>query len=297
MLNSMTGFAALSGNAPHHSWAWEIRGVNGKGLDLRLRMPDWIEGLEPEIRARLSKRIARGNVTVSLRVRALPEAGRAQLDPERVAEVIEALGRVSEIAQARGVTLETARASDILALRGVFEETGDEVDVTGLRQKLLEAFDEVAADFCAARTREGAALADVLTGQLAQIETLVARATREAEARGPQAEEQFRAALSRVSHVAEVAVDEGRIAQELALLAMRADVTEELDRLKTHCGAARDLLNGGSPLGRKLDFLSQEFNREANTLCSKSQNSALTATGLELKSMIEQMREQVQNVE
>lgn len=297
MLNSMTGFTSLSGASERYTWMWEMRGVNGKGLDIRLRLPDWIEGLDAEIRARLSKTLARGNLNVSLRVRAVISAGTAQLDTEKVESVLSALQSIEAQAMDSGVSLAPSRASDILSLRGVFEDSGDDDDTADLRKDVLTAFDQALKDFRAMRQTEGQALETLLMDQIGQIETLVDEAAAQAEARRPQSEAQFRAALARVGGVADIAVDETRIAQELALLAVRADVTEELDRLRTHCDAARALLSTGSPIGRKLDFLTQEFNREANTLCSKSQNKDLTATGLELKSVIEQMREQVQNVE
>ncbi len=297
MLNSMTGFTSLSGASERYTWMWELRGVNGKGLDLRLRLPDWIEGLDAEIRARLSKALARGNLNVSLRLRALPARGAAQLDAERVQAVLEAVQMIEARALEKGLSFAPSRASDLLSLRGVFDESAEEADTTDLRRAVLASFDQALEDFHAVRRAEGAALAALLTGQIGEIEALVGQAVAQAEARKPQAEAQFRAALARVRGEGDVAVDEARIAQELALLAVRADVTEELDRLKTHCAAARALLAAGSPVGRKLDFLMQEFNREANTLCSKAQNADLTATGLDLKSVIEQMREQVQNVE
>lgn len=297
MLNSMTGFTSLSGASERYSWVWELRSVNGKGLDIRLRVPDWIEGLDAELRSRLSKALKRGNLNVSLRLKAIDSGGMAHLDMEKVSAVLSALQEIEAHAMDEGVSLAPSRATDILAFRGVFEESGEETNTTPLRNALLANFDQALEDFCNARQSEGQSLAVILEDQIRQIEALVDQAIEQAEARKPQAEAQFRAALARVGGVPEVAIDETRIAQELALLAVRADVTEELDRLKTHCEAARSLLDAGSPLGRKLDFLTQEFNREANTLCSKSQNTDLTATGLELKSVIEQLREQVQNVE
>ena len=297
MLNSMTGFTSLSGAFVNHTWIWELRGVNGKGLDIRLRLPDWIDGLDAEVRARLSKALSRGNLNVSLRVRSLPAAGKEQLDAERVDVALTALQAIEAKAAEKGVSLAPSRSIDILALRGVFEDTADEGELSDLRTAILEGFDQALSDFLAARQAEGQALATVVSDQFDRIETLTEQATAQAVARRPEAEAQLRAALGRVSTLPDLAVDEARIAQELALLAVKADVTEELDRLKTHCDAGRALLRKGSPLGRKLDFLTQEFNREANTLCAKSQSKDLTATGLELKSVIEQMREQVQNVE
>jgi len=165
-----------------------------------------------------------------------------------------------------------------------------------MRTALMKTFDAALADFVAMRGTEGAALAEVLAGQLSEIETLVAEAARVVETRRDEQADRTRAALARVMENVEGA-DEGRIAQELALIAVKSDVTEELDRLGAHVSAARALLAEPGPVGRKLDFLMQEFNREANTLCSKSGSSALTQVGLALKTVIDQMREQVQNVE
>lgn len=297
MLHSMTGFASLPGTSDRFAWVWELRSVNGKGLDIRLRLPDWIEGLEAEVRGRLLKSLSRGNVSASLRLRALPAAGAASLDTGQVDATLSALHEIEVRAAARGVALTPSSATDILAVRGVFDETGADDDSASLRRDVLAAFDTIITDFVAARKSEGAALAGLLERQVDQIAALVEEAGAKADARRPDAEVQFRAALARVMDATDRTVDETRIAQELALLAVKSDVTEELDRLRAHCDAARALLAEGSPVGRKLDFLAQEFNREANTLCSKSQNSDLTATGLELRSVIDQMREQVQNVE
>jgi uncharacterized protein (TIGR00255 family) len=196
----------------------------------------------------------------------------------------------------RGFSLAPATAADVLAVRGVFETGGEEQDTEALCKAVLADFDAVLAAFLEMRETEGKALAGVLGRQLDQIADLTEQAATAAEARRPEIEANFRDALRRVMQTAEGA-DEGRIAQELAMLAVKSDVTEELDRLRAHVTAARDLVAKGSPVGRKLDFLMQEFNREANTLCSKSQNASLTAIGLELKTVIDQMREQVQNVE
>ncbi|MWD28885.1 DUF1732 domain-containing protein, partial [Aquicoccus sp. SCR17] len=191
-------------------------------------------------------------------------------------------------------------AADLLALRGVMEPAqaseDDEAGRAALARAVQAGLDAALEDFLEMRRSEGAALAALLEDHLAEIAALTEQAAEEAEARRPEAATALRAALARVMENAENA-DPDRVAQELALLAVKADVTEELDRLRAHVAAARDLLAAGGAVGRRLDFLMQEFNREANTLCSKSQASVLTATGLELKAVIERMREQVQNVE
>ncbi len=292
----MTGFAASRGSHDSYSWAWELRSVNGKGLDLRLRVPDWIEGLETALRARIGKAVARGNVTLNLRLQSEDQGGRLSINSAQLDDVLTAMAEVEARAMAQGLSLAPARPGDILSVRGVLETTSTEQDITGLHAALLADFEAVLDSFADMRAREGAALAVVLGTQLDDIARLTDAAASAAEARRPKVAEALKQALARVLDNTERA-DPDRIAQELALLAVKADVSEEIDRLTAHVGAARDLLEAGAPVGRKLDFLTQEFNREANTLCSKAQSAPLTAIGLELKTVIDQMREQVQNVE
>jgi uncharacterized protein (TIGR00255 family) len=292
----MTAFAAAKGEFEGQSWAWELRSVNGKGLDLRLRVPDWIESLEVGLRARLSKAVARGNVSLTLRMQNDERSGALTLNAALLEDVLAAMTAIEARAMDRGLSLAPANAADIVALRGVLE-TGTSAEDTGaLCRALLADFEGVLESFLDMRRAEGAALAQVLGAQLDEIETLTKEAEEVAEARRDDLSQSFRAALARVLEAASGA-DEGRVAQELAMMAVKLDVTEEIDRLRAHVGAARELIAQGSPMGRKLDFLSQEFNREANTLCSKAQNTGLTRIGLGLKTVIDQMREQVQNVE
>ena len=296
MLRSMTAFASAKGATGGFSWTWELRSVNGKGLDLRLRVPDWIEGLEAALRAGLSKALTRGNVNLALRVQAEDQTGRLALNAGQLHDVLTAMAEVEAQAMDRGLSLAPATAADILGLRGVLDAGAGAQDTTALRAALLEDFEALLAAFVEMRETEGAALKEVLDDQLDQIATLTEQAAKAAEARQPEMQKATRAALVRVMENTDGA-DEARVAQELALIAVKADVTEEIDRLRAHVQAARDLLAQGSPIGRKIDFLSQEFNREANTLCSKAQNAGLTNVGLDLKAVIDQMREQVQNVE
>lgn len=292
----MTAFASRTGAHDRFAWSWELRGVNGKGLDLRLRVPDWIDGLEAGLRARLGQGLARGNVTVALRLQAGEGAQVPRLQTAQLEAALDAMAEIETRAMARGVSLAPATAADLLALRGIFE-TGAEArtDTGALCAALLADFEPVVQDFLDMRAREGTALHGILTRQIVRIAELTEQAAKEAKARRPEMEAAFRASVARLMR--EGAGDETRLAQELALLAVKADVTEEIDRLRAHVTAAHALLAQGSPVGRKLDFLAQEFNREANTLCSKAQNTGLSATGLELKTVIDQMREQVQNVE
>lgn len=295
---SMTGFAARRGSGAGYAWVWDLRSVNGKGLDLRLRVPDWIDGLEVAIRADLQKAVTRGNVSLTLKV--AQDEGRDdtafRLNDRALAAALAALAKVEAVAMETGLTLGQPTAADVLTLRGVIDAGAQETDTTPLRAALLADLPGLISDFQAMRGAEGTALAVVLTGQLDQIARLAADAARETAARAATQTDTLREALARVLGATD-AVDETRLAQELALLAVKTDVTEELDRLAAHVDAARAHVADPAPVGRRLDFLMQEFMREANTLCSKAQSLALTRIGLDLKTVIDQMREQVQNVE
>ena len=296
MIQSMTAFASRTGQIDSVSWAWEMRGVNARGLDLRLRLPDGIDGLESALRKAVGDALARGNITVNLRLNRDDAVGTLEVDEAQLDTVLKALDHVQDRAFAMGVTLAQPTAADVLGQRGVLVAAKMDDASDALRERLMADIQLLLADFVEMRAREGKALRDVIAAQLEQINELTTAAERAAIARQSQAAAQLTAALRRVvDDVTEV--EEGRIAQELALLAVKADVTEEIDRLRAHVDAAKALLTEDKPIGRKLDFLAQEFNREANTLCSKAQDKALTAIGLDLKAVIDQMREQVQNVE
>jgi uncharacterized protein (TIGR00255 family) len=295
---SMTGFAARRGSGVGYSWAWDLRSVNGKGLDLRLRVPDWIDGLEAALRAELQKTLTRGNVGLTLKVTQDDAGGDAgiRLNDTVLGAALAAVAQVERAAMDAGVTLRQATAADVLTLRGVIDATAQDADTGPLRAAVLADLLGLLADFAAMRASEGAALATVLAAQLDRVATLTADAQAETASRASTQAETLRDALARVLAATD-AVDETRLAQELALLAVKTDVTEELDRLAAHVAAARALVADTAPVGRKLDFLMQEFMREANTLCSKAQSLVLTRIGLDLKTVIDQMREQVQNVE
>jgi uncharacterized protein (TIGR00255 family) len=295
-LMSMTGFAERRGAGAGADWVWEIRAVNGKGLDLRLRLPEGIEGLEQAARAAVAAQVARGNVTLTLKLARGGEAGAPRVNAAGLAAALDALATVSQVAAQRGIELRQTAASDILTLRGVLETAAAEEDTGPLLAALLADLDAALAAFNAMRAAEGQALAAVIAGQIARVADLSAAAREAAEARRPLMEQALRDNLARVLAGAAEA-DPARIAQELALLVVKADVTEELDRLAAHVAAAGRLLAEKGAVGRKFDFLMQEFMREANTLCSKSGNADLTRIGLDLKTVIDQMREQVQNVE
>ncbi|MCU0904737.1 MAG: YicC family protein [Tabrizicola sp.] len=295
---SMTGFAARRGSGAGYAWVWDLRSVNGKGLDLRLRVPDWIDGLEAALRADLQKGLTRGNVSLTLKVTQDDSRDDAafRINAEMLGAAFTALAKVETAAMAAGVTLRQPTAADVLTLRGVIDATAAETDMAPLRTALMADLPGLLADFAAMRASEGSALAALLSAQLDRIAALTADARAETANRAATQADTLRDALERVLAATD-AVDETRLAQELALLAVKTDVTEELDRLAAHVAAARELAAEAAPVGRKLDFLMQEFMREANTLCSKAQSLALTRIGLDLKTVIDQMREQVQNVE
>ncbi len=299
MMTSMTGYAARRGVGAGYVWSWDIRSVNGKGLDLRLRVPDWIEGLEPSIRADLQKVLSRGNVSLTLKVSqddAADAPTAMRINDAALSATLTALARIEEAAIVAGLPLTRPSAADILGIRGVLDATTQDADTTALRALLAADLAGLLADFAAMRRAEGAALASVIGAQIDRIAALTAGAQTEAEARNGTQSDRLQESLTRVLGLVE-GVDPARLAQELALLAVKADVTEELDRLAAHVAAVRTLIADHGPVGRKLDFMMQEFMREANTLCSKAQSMALTRIGLDLKTVIDQMREQVQNVE
>ena len=294
MLSSMTGFARSEGALEGLSWAWELRSVNGRGLDLRVRLPTGFDALEPALREEAGKRLKRGNVTANLTVKR-EEQPRLAPDPVALDQMLALALELST----RIPGAEPPRAEALLALPGVLRQTaaaGTEEMAAAQLAAAHKGFAAALDALTAARANEGTRLAGVLTGQIDEIAALCARAGEEAA--GQPAAQRARMMETVQSLLAEIpALPEERIAQEVALLAAKSDVREELDRLAAHLHAATALLAEGANIGRRFDFLVQEFNREANTLCSKSASVALTTTGLKLKATIEQLREQVQNIE
>jgi uncharacterized protein (TIGR00255 family) len=293
-LVSMTGFAEAQGAREGTRWRWEAKSVNGRGLDLRLRTPPGFDGIEPAARMLAGERFKRGSLQVSLTLEG-PEGVRGlRVDAVALASAVRI---AKEIATETG--LPPARIDGLLALKGVIvQDEGALGDATerarrdaAILETLASAFDALAR----ARKTEGAKLAAVLNQHMSEIERLTDEAASLAASQPAALRDRLAAQLKEVLDSNDVAED--RLAQEVALLALRADVREELDRLCSHVHEARALLASGEAVGRKLDFLAQEFNREANTLCSKSSDIALTRTGLALKAMIDQFREQAQNVE
>ncbi|MGR3794886.1 YicC/YloC family endoribonuclease [Vannielia sp. SX4] len=298
MVNSMTGFATRSQQGSDFSWSWELRGVNGKGLDLRLRLPEWIGGLEQALRTELNKALVRGNVSLSLRLQRSRSDGQMRLDSTQLSQVLSALSAITREAERAGVELKAPTTAEILSMKGIADDPNSLSDgeLVALRSKLVADFRPLLDSFIEMRATEGAALHAVMLAHLDKVAKLVREARPVAEERKAEMAASLKENLARVLENAK-GLDQDRVAQEVALLALKSDVTEELDRLEAHVTASRDLLASADAVGRKLDFLCQEFNREANTLCSKAQAVELTRIGLDLKAAIDQMREQVQNIE
>lgn len=293
-LASMTGFARSHGALGPWSFAWELKTVNSKGLDLRLRTPPGFDSVEVKARASISAKLARGACSANLTARRADAGGAARVDRAALDRLIAALDGIPLDANLRPASLD-----GLLAVRGVVEIVEPEDDDKSraeLEKAILASLDEALAALVAARRTEGAALGGILLRRLDNIAALTARAdaapARQPEAMRARLAQQLAAILENAN-----ALDPQWLHREAALLAVKADIREELDRLQTHVASAKELLAGGGPVGRRLDFLAQELGRESNTFCAKVNDAALSAIGLELKFEVEQWREQVQNIE
>ncbi|MBX6368321.1 MAG: YicC family protein [Rhodospirillales bacterium] len=290
----MTGFARAEGSHGDLAFAWELKSVNGKGLELRFRLPPGYDALEPSLRGALAQRFKRGNITASLTFTRSAGAAPVRINREALAEIVAVMNEIgAELAVA------PPRLDGLLALRGVLESVEAEEDEATREARsaaVLAVWEEALDALAAMREAEGRRLEAFLDERLAEIAGLVTAAERSAAAQPEAIKARLRAMVEALLE-ASPALPEDRLAQEAALLLSRADVREELDRLNAHVAAARALLAEANNVGRRLDFLCQELNREANTLCSKSADLELTSIGLALKASIEQFREQVQNIE
>ena len=293
-ISSMTGFARASGSAQGLFWQWEIKSVNGKALDVRLRVPPGFEALEAPVRTALAQAFKRGNLQVSLTVSGDIARETVRLNQDVLNRLVEAGEALRE-----RIGGEPLRADVLLSIRGVVDVATVPEDEATLEQRnaaMLRSFDDALKSLAEARREEGARLQSILTAQVQRVAEL-AEAARVNPARSVEA---IRTRLAeQVARLLETGagLDPDRLHQEAVLAATRADIQEELDRLNSHVEAALALLSSSEAIGRKFDFLAQEFNREANTLCSKASDRSLTLIGLDLKTVIDQMREQVQNIE
>jgi uncharacterized protein (TIGR00255 family) len=293
-LSSMTGFARSHGVCGSYAWAWEIKSVNGKGLDLRLRLPSGWDAVEAAARTRAAEVLSRGSIQAGLTIDRSGAAPAVQVNTAVLEAILAAARQLSRRVEASPPTLD-----GLLGLKGVIE-IGDATESEEERQSAETAvtagFAEAIAALAEMRRHEGEALARILSARLDEIGALTARAElvpgRRPEAIRARLAEQVAALLAQSDRF-----DPDRLHQEAILIATKADVREELDRLAAHVAQAKALIEQGGSIGRRLDFLAQELNREANTLCAKSNDVELTNIGLELKAAVEQFREQVQNVE
>ena len=291
---SMTGFAEAHGSHEGARWRWEIRSVNGRGLDLRLRTPPGFDAIEPPARMLAAERFKRGTLQATLTIEAGVGAQGLRIDPVALAAAVRI---AKEVAADTG--LAPARVDGLLALKGVIvqDETAplEDRDRAARDAAIVETLAAALDALVRARANEGQKLLAVLSAHVGDIERLTREAGALAAAQPAALRERLATQVKEM--LAAGTLPEERLAQEVALLAVKADIREELDRLRAHVHEARALLGAGEAVGRKLDFLAQEFNREANTLCSKSSDIQLTRTGLALKAAIDQFREQAQNVE
>jgi uncharacterized protein (TIGR00255 family) len=293
-IKSMTGFARAAGQWQSISWIWEIKSVNGRNLDMRCRLPSGFEALELPLRRKIAEHLTRGSVSASLTLRGQMRDAGVRINRDILDQLISLAG-----AMGKHEGVEPARLDGLLNVTGVVTiEEGDysDDDLAAREALMLKSLDQALAALTGARAEEGGRLQAVLARHLDEIARLAEEA-RDCPAASPEAiRQKFEARIGEfLGNMA--GVDPARLAQEAALLATRADVREELDRLFSHIKAAEDLLKSREAVGRRFDFLAQEFNREANTLCSKSNDADLTRIGLDLKARIDQFREQVQNIE
>lgn len=291
----MTGFARADGQLNGSSWAFEVRSVNGRGLDLRFRLPPGHDSLESRARDVALRRLARGSVTVSLDLTRATSLPAIRLNEAALSQVLAAADRVRSLTGAGPITVE-----GLLGIRGVLEtvEPEETADGEAARQAaLLETFGAALDGLIEARAREGDRLREVISRQLEEIERLVAVVAASPARRPDAIARRLADQVQRLWGAANNGLDPDRLHQEAVVLAAKADVEEELQRLIMHLASARELLAEDGPSGRKLEFLTQEFNREANTLCSKSNDPEISRAGLAMKVVIDQMREQVANIE
>jgi uncharacterized protein (TIGR00255 family) len=293
-IKSMTGFARAEGAYQGCAWHWEVRSVNGRGLDVRLRLPPGYEQVEPRVREAIAGHIARGSLSVALSYERGDTGTEIRINERALAQVMVAAARIRTLTDAA-----PPRVDGLITIKGVLDivdDAGDPEQAAARSEVMLKSLDGALIALVAARAAEGARLASTINGQLDEIERLV-RVVQQSPARTREAiEARLKEQVSRLLEASN-GFDPARLHQEAVLLATRADVEEELQRLVSHISAARALVAENGAVGRQLDFLAQEFNREANTLCSKASDIEITRAGLALKTVIDQLREQVQNIE
>ena len=291
----MTGFSRATGTLGVWSWTWELKSVNAKGLDVRMRLPMGFDSFEPSARAMMSRVFSRGNISAGLVLKLTQSSVGYRINEDHLSVLLEAISKLKEqVPDASPPSMD-----GLLGLKGVIEPIEDDVDEearSALEEALMVSLQDAAKDLASVRSEEGARLTAALETHIITIEELCVQASAVAETQETairsRMNEQIAAIMEDVS-----GLDAGRLEQEVALLMTKADIREELDRLAAHVESVRELMRAGGAIGRRLDFLCQELNREANTVCSKAHETALTRIGLDMKATIEQFREQVQNIE
>jgi len=294
-LQSMTGFARGEGSYGRYRIVWELRSVNGKGLDIRLRLPAGLERLEPDVRRFVGEKVTRGNIQASLALAASETKLEAVLNREALEAVLSLRADLADVIDPAPLRLDT-----LLGIRGIVdirEAEESEEEAAARDAEILACLRQALVHLMQMREQEGAALAEVMGRQVDRIEELTMAVERDPSRTPEEIARRLQQQVAPLLQDGSQSLDPVRLHAEVALLATKADLREEIDRLKAHVAATRELLAKGGPVGRRLDFLAQEFNRESNTICSKSNSATVTAAGVELKVVIDQFREQVQNLE
>ena len=292
--HSMTGFASVEGSNKNARWNWEVRSLNGKGLDFRLRIPPGCEHLQPQIRNLVTKKFCRGNLQIKLTLERGENKTVPVVNQEALDAVIIAIAKLQ-----REIKCVPPAAEQILAIKGImdssdFEES--EFERVTLSKSVIEDFKKLLSELKISRAGEGAMISQIVIDHLAVLEKIVMGVANDTSRHPEQIKKRLNKQISQYLDTTS-GLDLDRLHQEAAILATKADLCEEIDRLNVHINSARKLLSSEGPIGRKLEFICQEFNRECNTICSKSNATSITAAGLEMKIVIDQLREQVQNLE
>lgn len=294
-LTSMTGFARAAGSHEDWTWAWELKSVNAKGLDIRTRLPLGFDGLEVATRAQLSKVFKRGSISVALTLRQSGDASKYKINRPHLESLIEESKRI----WADHPDITAASVDGLLGLRGVIEaedEESSEEARSGLEKILLNSLADAVASLTETRAEEGSRLTGALSDFVDQMASLLSQVADSAETQPDVIRSRLKAQIADLVDDSS-ALDPGRLEQEAAIIMTKADIREELDRFAAHIDTVRDMMAEGGAIGRRLDFLCQELNREANTICSKAHDTSVTRLGLDMKATVEQFREQVQNIE
>ena len=294
----MTGYASGSAQVGSVSLDLEIKSVNSKSLDLKIYLPEYLSSLENELRQVASGKVFRGSVVLKIKVSQHSELSNEYfLNDQVLNTVFEKIQNIEKICKEKNIPLEPLKASDFLAIKGVWEEDKNaSTFIDDMKSIILDKANELIESLLEARKKEGQGLLTILADKLASILALHKAAEEILPERSKHLEKNFKSLIDKIMSE-HSQLDENKIEHEIAIIAIKQDITEELDRLKVHILSMQDLLNSTGAIGKKLDFLSQELNREVNTICSKSQYSALTKIGIEMKTLVDQFREQVQNVE